>query len=205
MNRKEEIRAQIAALQDELGQIKLAEFEQLNASRLGRHFKMYRDYGKNQWWWYLRVNKIDGEWLYGTTFQRTYDGRHEMEINAHLSGISENWTEIDASEYEMAWRGFLDNLIRETALSNPAKKGSQLLPEPDLQSAIIECIESIHRSAPPRQHYYDGLLNGLVWALTGTRHPTDKMTAAEIFTVTEIEHVVDGNDQVHYSALSQST
>ncbi len=71
----------------------------------------------------------------------------------------------------------------------------------EIQAEIIRCVESIYRSAPPRQHYYDGMLNGLVWALTGEYHLTDQMTADEIFTVAGIEHTVAANNTVHYPLL----
>ena len=115
MTRESELRAQIAALQEELEPLEDARRTAEAATFIGRYFKYGNSYGSgDRWWLYLKVTSAGDSWPSGITFQAMSDGAWEVREDRHVSGLGEggNWIEITADEYEKAWQEFIQDVVR---------------------------------------------------------------------------------------------
>lgn len=107
MDRKNEIRAQIKPLLDELNRLEREEKQHETKGLIGRCFKYHNSYScpksdDDKWWIYQRITGVDSGRLHATSFQIDINGKIEIEASDIFNSVS-GWQEISESEYQNAW------------------------------------------------------------------------------------------------------
>lgn len=107
MRTREQVLAELAPLQDELGEIEDLERRRQSEAELGKCYRYRNNYGSDcpGWWLYKKVIGVD-EYSRPVTFQFEQTSREIIEIKYKEHGWhNSSWEEITPTEFEAAWRG----------------------------------------------------------------------------------------------------
>ena len=111
MDRKEELKEQIAALREELYAIEEKETSKNNALYLGKCYKYRNEYDSNsQWWLYAMIKDVNEDGiLFAFRFQTDANGDITIEPRSAFYNNS-LWLEISQSEFDAEWQKLLKEL-----------------------------------------------------------------------------------------------
>jgi len=108
MEQKEKLQRQINALREELNAIIDAENDALDATFVGKCFKMRNSSSSpksedDSWWLYIKVMRADAG-LYCLRFQVDCNGRIDIEPNAYMTANSlDDYTPITPTDLAAGW------------------------------------------------------------------------------------------------------